>query len=463
MLKNRNILDMVSELVSFEGVKLAKLRQQKNIGLQNTDGLFTPCAISLSPWLLTEEKFELAKNTAAAIGKLFLQASLDSDFLNMALSDFIDESSLLFKLNKIHQTRKVNNDPILATNFNLSRQDFLLDSDEQWRLVESNSIAAGMGPFAQKTVEIQQQIPVNACHHYASNQAIALQSKAIFQAALKNNKAPNPLIIFVVEEREDNIHDQAMLCKGLKIQGARVVYKTLSQLKGELQSSANRLTLNIKNSSIEENESVDFIYFRTGYNLRDYEDGCGGFDSLLRFRAWMEEHQVTVCPSINYQMATSKWIQMKLSAFSQEALLGRFLLNTAEAKLAAAALETRFVIPKDLNQIKLMLKSGNWVLKTQNEGGGNVLDQYSELSILSKGIASYILMEKIPAGHRQDRVRVMTKRNSTIYHSVTSELGIFTSGDESEYAGYLLRSKPAGQLESGVHRAGGFLDCVALL
>ncbi len=429
---------------------LGERLQDKKLGLQESGGNFQPCPVSLSPWRLPRGTFMQAQAVASAVSLTFVRASKNPDFLKTCLSDFTDQSALLFHLKQVLQNRS----SVEARNFNLSRQDFLLDTQLQWRLVESNSIAAGMGPLSEKLGEFQQEIAANSIEHPADNGAITRQARALYKAAMNNNGCIKPLILFAVEADEDNVHDQSMLCLELRRLGARISYKTLRQMKQQLFSQGKQLYLGQPSSPT----LVDLIYYRTGYNLQDYNDNKGNTLELLNHRSWIENHKVTVCPSIHYQIATSKWVQMKLSTMGKQALQTQFSLESQLAGRVARALDTQFEIPNGEHHIRSRLKTGRWLLKSQNEGGGNVLDERASHQQLAELGHQSILMEKISTAPRSEPVAVLANNNITEHTNIVSELGIFTLGEEHHYGGYLLRSKPQQQLESGVHRGGGFLD-----
>ena len=357
----------------------------------------------------------------------------------------------------------------IAKNINISRQDLLLDKNKQWRLVESNSISAGMGPFCDKLVQAQKTLPINVNNHYVQNPATRLQAKSVFDAAVSLNGNTTPLIVFIVEERENNTFDQALLSDELEHLGARVKYKTLVELRLQLDSSGDSLILS-------EHGVVDLFYFRTGYNLDDYEFETSNSPNhsqvvtelpLIALRVWIESHRTLVCPSINYQLATSKWMQMKLSSLTVDDLESQLGSSHHIASIAYKTLGTKFFIPDSFDEIRSKLDSKRWLLKTQGEGGGNVFENYSEFEksqdIKSESLDPYLLMAKIDVAHRQHPVAKLSNGECISHDNVISELGIFTMSSTNDYGGYLLRSKPESQLEAGIHNGDGFLDCLALV
>lgn len=440
---------------------LIKTQKRFKLGFANTSDLskedFTPIPISFIPWTLSKSDYSEAVETAQALSKILEQLSFQRDYLLELFEDFKDESSLIFKLKNLIQTSHLQQNN-LATNLNLSRFDFLVDSERQWKLVESNTIAAGMGPFSEKLGEFHKELFPNQKYKLAENPAIERQAIAMFKAAATKAKAASPNIVFVTEENEDNIYDQNYLIAELRSLGAMVQRKTLRELKTGLTRSKQKLLL-------DQLGQVDLFYFRTGYNLQDYSaashNSIKSQTELLELRSWIEKHDVAVSPSISHQLASSKWVQIKLSNLALKELKNRFGLSNYEAELASKSLKTKYMTVESLAQTKQALDSGKWILKNQNEGGGNVREKISYRERFDKLKRNTFLMRKIVSPIRRNGCRYYESNFKCNFQTI-SELGIFIVGESHEYAGYLARSKPASKLEGGVHSGDGFLDLVAI-
>ncbi|WP_168204157.1 hypothetical protein [Aliikangiella coralliicola] len=429
---------------------------QNKLGLKSGEDQFKPCPVTLKPWKISKTLFRQAQLTAQSLSLLFTRVSMNHGYLKKALEDYSADSSLLFKLKEIAFSQQ----PTIAKNLNLIRQDFLLDAQLQWRLVEANSIAAGMGPFNDKLVNIQQSLTQNNATQFAPNSALKLQAAEIYKAASNSNRNQNPLVVFVIQENEDNIYDQELLANALQELGAIVMRKTLNQLATELKSKSKKLYL-------ADTKKVDLFYFRTGYNLADYslsnnkKNNINEQKRILKFRNWIEHHETNVCPKVEMQIATSKWVQMKLSKLTKSELSDYFFLSDRQALLVYNALKVPYTATNDTEVIRSKLNSGNWLLKSQNEGGGNVDDQYSYSIEKRSSQESLMLMKKIDTYVRNEQVSIYFDNQVSVHTNLISELGIFTLGDQHDYGGYLMRSKHEGQLEAGVHGGYGFLDCIA--
>ncbi|WP_444994814.1 hypothetical protein [Aliikangiella sp. IMCC44359] len=442
-----------NSIASIDNHAITTSLRANQIGLKNKDGSFKPCAVSLTPWVLSQQQFQAALKTATTLSILLTKVSNNIPFLLHALNDFSDSTSLLYYLKNTLQEAQSR----LAINLNLSRQDLLLNKKNKWQLVESNAIAAGMGPLNEKLVDILKVN--NPSANFVSNPAIQLQSQTIYDTSKKLFQTNQPLIVFVTETNEDNIYDQIYLKNHLKKLGAQVLTKTLFELKQELISKNSYLYLNSK--SLYPKTPVSCFYFRTGYNLSDYHSYGQTTGNYLELRLWIEKHRVVSAPKINFQLATSKWVQMKLSALSADDLSRMFLLSTNDAKVIQSSLNCQYLIPSP-QQITQQLNSNKWILKSQNEGGGNVYDGCSDLSKMDFSKQQLILMEKIKPQIRKKPVTSLTNNQLIQFNRTISELGIFTLGNQHQYGGYLLRTKPEKQLETGVHSAGGMLDTIVI-
>ncbi|MCW8878490.1 MAG: hypothetical protein OQK04_03530 [Kangiellaceae bacterium] len=434
---------------------IAITQREKLLGL-NKNGVdmeptkFSPCAISLTPWKLEKTQFEQAIETSRNFSRLLQSLSQNIDLLLALLNNFQDKDSLLFKLKEQIASRNRKSD-YLSENLNLSRYDFLLNNNDQWQLVESNAIAAGMGPFSEKLGELCEEYPIEKSQRLAQNPSIGKQAGAMYQAASRLNNTRSPGIVFVIEQNEDNIFDQNYLIEELERLGAKTLRRTFNELSNSLFSKDNRLRL-------KDFGEIDLLYFRTGYNLQDYSEDIP--EKNIQLRDWIEKHRVIVSPSIAHQISSSKWVQIKLANMAENELTDRFSLTAKEALQIKLSLAVKYELVENIWQVKRALQSGDWLLKNQNEGGGNVTDDMSALPDIETLQQSYFLMEKIESKLRSNVCRFSGYAIECL-SQVVSELGIFMVGDEHEYGGYLLRSKPFGQVEGGVHGGNGFLDVVA--
>lgn len=428
---------------------VSRLIEHKRLGLRTADGGFSPCRLSLTPWQLDPADWETLVARSQALSRLFgTLADKPAELLRWQLPIGPDAGLLERLFDRVERQRQAGWRP---DSLNLMRHDFLMDADGEWRLVESNAIAAGMGPFGQMTAEIQARLPENQGLHFIPNPAIERQTTAMARAARSLAGSRPPVVAFVVEPHEDNVHDQQALKDALADLGARIVTLTLEALRRRAGvGPGNRLVL-------DGGRSVDLLYFRTGYNLEDYRDLDGNPDRLLAFRGWLEQRRLVVCPSIAQQLATSKWVQMQLSRWSERRLQQAFGLGPSDARHARIALATESMPCPRPDELRDRLDSGRWLLKGPGEGGGNVANGQGSPAAVPPGS---ILMERLEPTGRPGGCLVHDAALAC-ETDLVAEVGVFTAGPRHDYAGYLVRTKPAGSLEAGVHRGGGMLDALA--
>lgn len=418
------------------------------LGFQGHNGEFEPCRISLTPYLVTQEQWDDALSTARALNQLHLALSHRPDILRDMIAPLHGGGTLLDAFMPYLM-------PIKAASVNLCRHDFLLDQQGAWRLVESNAIAAGMGPFSEKCAEIQRDYAPNDSLEFTDNPAIAKQSETLFNAAQQNRKSDNPLIVFVVEANENNVFDQRYLADTLRQKGAEVLFLTLTELHQQLSAQGDYL-------AIPDGQLVDLFYFRSGYNLSDYQ--MAGVD-LIAFRAWLGQHRVAMCPSIAAQVASSKWVQKELSSLLQNpemaSWMSEFGLDKRGYRLAQSALSVEY---RDIDDPNKPDNADDWLVKNQNEGGGNVQPFHFGLSLAERSSQQgWFLMKKIPCQTSSMTKDVFSAGTILSLSDTITEVGIFCAGDDAHYAGYLARSKARTSLETGVHSGQGMVDAIALL
>lgn len=261
-----------------------------------------------------------------------------------------------------------------------------------------------------------------------------------------------PSVVFVVQPEETNVADQKLLEVALwEAHGIRVLRRSLSEL-----ASASRGPLG---ELIVDGREVSVIYFRAGYDPRDYpseREWCA--------RRLVERSLAIKCPSVAYQLVGTKKIQQVLSRPGalerflpaadaervRETFAGLYSLQTAEEVAVA-----RTLVEADPE---------GFVLKPQREGGGNniygkdVGNAFSRME--ADELRGYILMERI----RPTAQRALLARDGRVTPgNAVCELGVFGVflGSAREgtprlnaVAGHLLRTKVVGTDEGGV--AAGF-------
>ena len=144
----------------------------------------------------------------------------------------------------------------------------------------------------------------------------------------QSGEAGLPLFLMVVQPDEDNVYDQHLLEEAIQQEGVKTVRRTFRQLYDQLSSGENQRLL------LEGLGGVDAIYLRASYQYCDYvandlkEARC--CEALGKTRMMIEQHRVAINATVSQQLATSKRVQMLLSAMDIEQLMA-FGLTQDEA------------------------------------------------------------------------------------------------------------------------------------
>lgn len=435
------------------------------LGLQSNSG-FVPVPVSLTPWQLAPAQFAMAQQLARLLGQIQSSAAANPQWL-LPLLDGLQQSQTV--PGQIWRTLRgiYPADTVLSalttrhTNHNLmlNRHDFLLDQQQQWQWVESNPIAAGMGPLNDRYLAVLQTQDLQQQHVcYAPNDAITTQAKLLAQAALasalqyQTTGAGEAVMLIVVEADEDNIFDQQLLCDEVGRLGVRVERVTINSLLQSEFADNERLHWQAK--------PVDLIYWRTGYN-----PSADLTDNFWRFRARLEQAAVMQCPNLAGQLTGSKWFQHQLTVLllaDPQLVSDHFGIDAKDiAVLTQAVVPSYAVAELTTETAEALIAHGYWY-KTQQEGGGNVARGKAASDKLTHTDSADLLMAPINAVVRQETLTSLRHGNAAMATEHISELGIFSLGDEALYGGYLCRTKPAKNNEGGVHRGGAVLDTILL-
>ncbi len=366
----------------------------------------------------------------------------------------------------------------------LQRSDFMLDAGLDPRLVECNSIAAGMAPFGDRMQRLHAYLAEHWPGEYGQlhsvnpgrllpNPVTAAMAKAIDRAArdpLLWSGEDDPGFLMVVQDVEDNLFDQRLLTQELEALGLRTFRRTFRQLHHELSTGPNQSLL------LAGCGRIHVVYLRAGYRYRDYLatdlDSRRCCDALRATRLFIERHRVAINATVAQQLATSKRMQLQL-ARDDGSLLQALGFNVSEqALLRSVFVPMRPVDELSAEQLRQEGSTAEWVLKNQGEGGGHCLFDADILARLdrldAKHMQAWTLMQRIhPTGRGRETLVI---RNGTAYPvlGLVSEIGLFTahlglqplagSGSATGVLGYLVRSKPPDVLEGGIHSGFGAID-----
>ncbi len=368
----------------------------------------------------------------------------------------------------------------------LQRSDFMLDARDGARLVECNSIAAGMAPFGERTHQLHQYIQSRwpaefSRYHTASpgallrNPATATLAQAIAEAARTvaselGSGPVDPGFLMVVQEDEDNLFDQRLLERQLQALGLRTYRRSFRQLHEQLSTGPGQ------SLQLDGCGTVHVVYLRAGYQYQDYVasdlDTRRCCDAICATRVFIERHRVAVNATIAQQLATSKRMQLHLTT-AGDTLLDELGFNRLERDLLTGVFAPMRPVDAD-SAARLLAEAGtaDWVLKNQGEGGGHCLfdrDIIDRLDTMTPAEhPAWVLMRRLrPAGRTQPTLVVRAGKAQRVERLV-SEIGLFTAHLGSDAmpgaslrpgpVGYLVRSKPPEVTEGGVHSGFGALD-----
>lgn len=430
------------------------------LGLLDADGRFMPAPVSLTPYRLSEAEWQQALEAGRLLGLLLQRVAQQPDWLLAQLTSLQSALSLPGQLATLLRQHHDNvKGPKQHTNINkavaLQRHDLMLDQRGQWRWIESNPIAAGMGPLNALWLDLLRK---ESPGPYANNPATAAQADLLFSAAAQQAGLRAPQIVFVVEAQEDNWFDQQLLADALLQRGAQVQRLTLAQLQQAVDASASK-----QGPLFCTQHPVDLLYFRTGYNLVDHQQ------HHWQLRLQLEQFDLLLCPTLQLQLAGSKWLQLKLTQYLQQpdlhpAFAAQFGFSLAETQ-QLAALSLPMAAVDDLSDTMFQHRiSQGWWYKRQAEGGGNVAR--AEQALLWRQTHQPgdgdVLMAPVGPRIRPEAMQKLLCGQWQLQHNHISELGIFSLGADARYGGYLLRSKTSNSLEGGVHKGFAVLDTLLL-
>ncbi len=371
----------------------------------------------------------------------------------------------------------------------LQRSDFLLDEHLGPRLVECNSIAAGMAPFGEQAHRLHAYIGQRWPGEFArlhtplagtllTNPATANMAGAIGLAArqIHQDVGPDtqePGFLMVVQDNEDNVFDQRLLEQRLRASGVSTYRRTFRQLHGQLSTGPNQ-SLQLAGAG-----TIHVVYLRAGYQYSDYVatdlDSKQCCDAICATRMFIERHRVAVNATVAQQLATSKRMQLHLTQ-GGEPLLQELGFNRSESALSAGVFAPMRPVNADSAK-QLQADAANWVLKNQGEGGGHCLfdrDIVRRLEAMNPDeYSAWVLMQRLRPAGRPDATLIVRDGRASRVERLVSEIGIFTAhlGDQPLLAdssrpghiGYLVRSKPGEVTEGGVHSGYGALDSLFVL
>ena len=447
-----------------------------------------PFTVTASP--IAAATLRQVETVAPLLGRLTQQLANHDKLIQEVHAPLAAGDPFFAEMLSCHRELHARPDEVLRVPLLLQRSDFMVDEQQGPRLVECNSIAAGMAPFGeqvhklhsylrQRWPEQYQQFHTAGSGQLLANPATANMANAIASAArqiaasLDDDSEPG--FLMVIQENEDNLFDQRLLERHLQSLGVRTYRRSFRELHQQL-STGPRQSLQLEGS-----DSIHVVYLRAGYQYRDYIatdlDTRRCCDALRATRIFIEHHRVAVNATFAQQLATSKRMQLHLGQ-GGDALLQELGFSRAESQALRAVFAQMQVVDGDsVDQFRDAASSTNWVLKNQGEGGGHCLfdrDILPQLDAMTPDdFEAWVLLQRLrPVGRAQTTLVVRAGRAQKV-PGLVSEIGIFTAhlGDQvlptddprPSHIGYLVRSKPADVTEGGVLSGFGALDSLFVL
>ena len=445
-----------------------------------------PVPFSLRPQTFPAVHFNRVKALAKPLNDLYYRIATNASYLQttLALTATADSftKSLLSLHSKIYCTPTPN--PLLSpARLGLLRSDYMLTA-AGCKQIEVNSIASSFGcmctgvsnmhnyladKFNQPT---NQQVPRSLPNDATSCLANAL-ALSHTQYLKRHSIPPNngrSTVLFVIQPNETNLMDQYALQHALETR------HNISVARISLASAATLVTRDPTTGSLHlADTEITTIYFRAGYTPADYSESAGGPTATWSGRALLENSRATKCPDLGLHLAGTKKVQQDLT---NREVLEEFARGGNDVDALHATFAEQYSLGKDLSDevarrvtARLTANPNLWVLKPQREGGG--CNSYgAAIMTMVEGaggvqfLDGYVLMERLfPETQVAELVRGGRMSENV---EVVSELGIFSTfyddGNvkESEYAGYLLRTKSVDTDEGGVAAGASVVSSISL-
>ena len=459
---------------------------QLNLCFLNGPGQTRHVPFTFSPTSISAISLLQLESVAPLLGRLTQILASRDELIQAVHAPLIAADAFFSEMLAMHQELHSGVTDLPRVPLLLQRSDFMIDEQAGARLVECNSIAAGMAPFGERAHALHKYIesrwPLEfAQFHTASpgdflsNPATAKLATAITSAARQIDRelgtdAEKPGFLMIVQENEDNLFDQRLLERQLQELGLRTYRRTFRQLHEQLSSGPNQ-SLQLAGCG-----TIHVVYLRAGYQYQDYIatdlDSRRCCDAICATRIFIERHHVAVNATIAQQLATSKRMQLHLVKGGDTLLEDLGFSMREREKLGAVLASMRPVDAGSADRLLDEDSSGDWVLKNQGEGGGHCLFDADILKRLKKMTAkeysAWVLMQRLRPGGRPKATLVIRDGKAQKFERLVSEIGLFTAhlgeqalpggNQQPGTLGYLVRSKPPDVTEGGVHSGFGALD-----
>lgn len=458
---------------------------QLSLNFLGARGLRRHVPFTFTPSPIHRSTVAQLKSVSPLLGRLTHELSLRGELLQTVHDPLAAGDPFFAALLFCHRELLSKPNDLLRIPLLLQRSDFMVDENLGPRLVECNSIAAGMAPFGDQVQKLHKYLsqswpdysrqfsatwPPELRHNPATNGMATALANTARQIAKDINDNNSPSFLMVVQEEEDNVFDQYLLEKELEDLGVKTYRRTFRQLHEQLSTGPNR------SLQLEGCGTVHVVYLRAGYQYKDYIatdlDTQRCCDALQSTRIFIERHRVAVNATVAQQLASSKRMQLYVTDGGKP-LLQELGFNTEEQiALTAVLAQMRSIDAASIQSLKQDNDCANWVLKNQGEGGGHCFfdhDILRRLNTLPEAeYGAWVLMQRLRPTARTQATLIIRDGRAQSVNGLVSEIGIFTAHlnglplitnrHSPGHIGYLVRSKPPDVAEGGIHGGYGALD-----
>src|SRR3990167_3396200 len=429
--------------------------------------VFEAFPVALTHARLSPQMYQRARDVTKIQNEIWMKMAFDLQFLLKETEQLAKEDDFVAEFVKIVR-KKAELPPSDAPDFRfaISRNDFMIEPDDNFYQVEFNLIASGMGPISQRHQKALQSIdrdfgttdktltPVEE-----DNEKFLADSLA---AAHQAYGVPDAVIVLVCD-LEKNAVDQWAPSDSLAEKGIHFIRYSFADLEDLLVVDPHTRTATILG------KEVALFYFRDGYLPTQYTP------ERWRIRETLELSKAIKCPDATLQLINMKYFQLVLNRLSTWTHFGYSEEVFKQCQATFCNILTVDDFEGDKAKMKeFIYKEGgvkNWVLKPQREGGANnffdedIITQIDTLDL--QELRSFILMEKIFA---RKRTGVITNwKDGVKVRPLIDEIGIFQTNvfvDKTPkftvHGGTLVRSKVAGVNEGGVGMGFAVINSIAL-
>ena len=231
------------------------------------------------------------RSAAQLLGVLTQRIANDPALISSVHAPLADGDPFFAQLLETHDALHHRGSSPLRTPLLLQRSDFMLDAKHGPKLIECNSIAAGMAPFGEQVGQLHTYLASRWPQEFAhwrngaaggplpnpatAGMAQAMEAAARYIATDLGDTGPLHVLL-VVQEDEDNVFDQRLLENALRARGVRTSRRSFRQLHQQLATGPKDALV------LEDVGTVHLAYLRAGVPLRGLRCARSRHPPLLR-------------------------------------------------------------------------------------------------------------------------------------------------------------------------------------